>query len=277
MSLDTGKIDNKIKTCQKYLLILLKFLHEICERNGIKYTLDAGTLIGAVRDKGFIPWDDDLDVTLVRYDYDRLINILKEIDLPSNIGIDFPEERKDYMDFNIRLYIKDVVIRDDEASMAQYGGIFAHPVLDIFVMDGYPTSKLKRRLFVLYQQIIFGLAMSKRNQIKIKKYKTLEKIGIAILSKIGKTLSMPQLCAIHEKYSKMYFGKNTEYLYCTGWSPEYPGYVYRKEWYDKVHLTKFEDDEFYIADHYDEILTCGYGDWKKPIKTHDHEKFIENL
>ena len=55
----------------KHLLILLKDFHQLCMDNDIKYSLHGGTLLGAIREKGFIPWDDDLDVTMTRPEYEK--------------------------------------------------------------------------------------------------------------------------------------------------------------------------------------------------------------
>ena len=249
--------------CHKALLQLLKFFHELCVKNNIKYTLEAGTLLGAMRDKGFIPWDDDADVSLVREEYDKVINILKNIDLPEDIGIYFPSEKKEFLDFNVRL-------------INQYDGIFMHPTLDIYVMDHFPKSAFKRRLFVFKQQLVFGLAMSRRNVIKIKKYKIIEQIGISILSKVGKLFSLRSICKFHDKVSKFYLNKNVDFLYCTGWSPEYPGWVFDKKSYETMHLTDFEDTKLYVMDDYEEILN-GYGDWRAPSRTHDHISFVSDL
>lgn len=259
------------------MLILLKFLHNLCVENNIKYTLEAGTLIGAIRDKGFIPWDDDSDVTLIREDYEKLIKVLRTTKLPDGIAIYYPIEKKEFLDFNLRLYYKDVVIRDDESSANEYDGVFMHPTLDIYVMDHVPESAFKRRIFVLKQQILFGLAMSKRNSITLDKYKNIEQIAIRVLSKVGKLFSLKSIVAMQEKAAKEYLGKNVKYLYCTGWPPEFPGWLYKKELYEKVHLTEFEDTKFYAIDAYEEVLTYGYGKWRTPIKTHDHDNFIENL
>ena len=264
------------KTCHSALLVLLKFLHELCVKNNIKYTLESGTLLGAIRDKGFIPWDDDADVTLIREEYDKLIEVLKNTDFPEGISVDFPDTRKDFFDFNVRLFKNDVIIRNDEASVNQFDGVFMHPALDIFAMDHYPKSKIKRRIFVLKQQLIFGLAMSKRNDIKIKKYKFVERVAISILSKIGKLFTIKSLCDIHDKISKDYLNKNVDYLYCTGWSPEYPGWVFDRKTYESVSLNDFEDTKLFAVDDYEAILD-GYGDWRTPDRTHDHMKFVENL
>lgn len=62
---------------QQKSLELLKDIHEFCEENGIFYVLCGGSLIGAVRHNGFIPWDDDIDIALPRPDYDRFIKTYK--------------------------------------------------------------------------------------------------------------------------------------------------------------------------------------------------------
>ena len=72
--------------------ILLAIFHEMCKKEGLKYWLDYGTLLGCYRHKGFIPWDDDLDVGMLREDYERAVKIFPE--LFKEYGID-AEERKE--------------------------------------------------------------------------------------------------------------------------------------------------------------------------------------
>lgn len=268
--------DNYIDICHKQMLCLLKYIHKLCEENNIKYTLEAGTMLGAIRDKGFIEWDDDCDISLVREEYDKLKEVLKKADLPDYVGVYYPEEQQNFLDYNLRLYYKSEKIRFDNESIEQYSGIFSHSTLDIYVMDYIPENSLKRRIFVFWQQIMFGLAMSKRVEIKIEKYKPIERIAISILSKIGKIFSMKRICEMHDFVSKKYLSKNVKFLYCTGWIPEFPGWVFDKKSYEKVHLTDFEDTKLYVIDDYETILD-GYGDWRTPKKTHDHVTMIADL
>ena len=66
------------KQVKSELTALLQVVHEFLVEHNIKYSISDGTLLGAVRHKGFIPWDDDIDITLSREQYDKLVYILKE-------------------------------------------------------------------------------------------------------------------------------------------------------------------------------------------------------
>lgn len=84
MCLMTGRIYNpegsRLRRDQKEILIILDFFAEICRKNGIKWWLSSGTLLGAARHKGYIPWDDDVDVALLKEDYIKLEKILLALD-----------------------------------------------------------------------------------------------------------------------------------------------------------------------------------------------------
>lgn len=73
------KAKNQLRTIQKDGIDLLKYLDKVCKEHNIKYWLDFGTLLGSVRHKGFIPWDDDIDVGMLREDYSKLVKLGKEL------------------------------------------------------------------------------------------------------------------------------------------------------------------------------------------------------
>ena len=271
-------IKNKNLTdIQKKVLLLVEFVHKICIDNKIRYSLDCGSLIGAVREKGFIEWDDDADILFRREEYDRFINVIKQITLPDYIGVYYPEDKKEFLDFNVRIYYKNESVREDAASRNLYDGIFSYATLDLYVLDNIPESKFSNRMYVLKQQIIFGLAMSKRHDIKYFKYGFKEKIAIKVLSLVGKLFSIKQLCKLYNECATKYTGKTNKY-YCTSWSPEYPGYQFESDLFDEYILSDFENLKLCIPKEYDRVLKIEYGDnYMQPIKTHDHEHFAEKL
>lgn len=114
---------------------MLLVLDEICQRHGIRYWLAAGTLLGAVRHGGYIPWDDDLDIELLREDYDRLIELLPH-ELPDHLQLQTPETDGGYF----YTYAK---LRDRRSRLIEtnaYDRIFDMQgvFIDIFPMERMP-------------------------------------------------------------------------------------------------------------------------------------------
>ena len=98
-------METRIKQVQAANLKVLKAVDHICRKHGIHYLLDAGTLIGAVRHKGFIPWDDDVDIAFMRKDYEHFIKVAKK-ELPEGIHLWFPSDfsdREAFYDFTPKL------------------------------------------------------------------------------------------------------------------------------------------------------------------------------
>ena len=113
-----GEIMNQkptVKEIQEEILILLSELDRVCRKNNIKYSLHGGTLLGAVRESGFIPWDDDADITMMREEHNRLIEC-------------FNKESKDFMLIESFLHMPRIVRRKFEEDT-----VFAW--IDIMIYD----------------------------------------------------------------------------------------------------------------------------------------------
>ena len=274
--MDTVK--SKINYKQDKILYLLKFVDMLSKTYDFKYSISCGTMLGAVRDNGFIEWDDDADIILTRENYDKLKLALNELDIPPDIMIYYPERQKRFIDFNLRLFYKDSNILLDEADTSYYSKLWELPMLDVFVLDNIPEDKLRNRLFVLKHQFLFGLAMSKRPDIKYNKYSFLNKIFIFILSFIGKFISIEKIVKSFHKAMTRYKDDETNIYYASSWNPEYPGYQYDKKLFEEYISIKFENTELLITKEYDKVLRIDYGDnYMTPIKTHTHSDFIEKL
>ena len=122
---------------QERMLELLCEIDRICKKHGIRYWLSSGTLIGAVRHGGFIPWDDDLDIEMMREDYDRLMDILPT-ELPSTMALQ--NYRTDYTYFFFYAKVRDRRSLLSEGNnydrMWKEQGIY----IDIFPLEYQPIS-----------------------------------------------------------------------------------------------------------------------------------------
>ena len=124
-------------------LEILEIIDSLCKENGLHYSLYAGTLLGAVRHKGFIPWDDDLDICMPRDDYEKFLQIWKDEDYPG-----FILQNKHNTPSFTQSFTK---IRKDHTTFLQFEweknryhtGIF----VDIFPVDRCPTGLFEKRKF----------------------------------------------------------------------------------------------------------------------------------
>lgn len=130
-----------IRPLQLRLLDILIEIQKVCENHGLRYYLADGSLIGAVRHKGFIPWDDDMDICMPRPDYEKLIIHAKEW-LPSRYEFVCHE-----VDSNYPLHFGK--IQDNESTLIErsylyyLGGVY----VDVFPIDGAPKCKFVQRLW----------------------------------------------------------------------------------------------------------------------------------
>ncbi|MCQ2234625.1 MAG: LicD family protein [Paludibacteraceae bacterium] len=137
-----------IRPLQLKIMEILEVIHHVCEEHGLRYYMIDGTLIGAVRHKGFIPWDDDMDIGMPRADYEKLIAHCKEW-LPQRYEMVCYENDPSYP-------LHFAKIQDAETTLVErphlyyLGGVF----VDVFPIDGAPTQKWRQRLWHLKYQFL---------------------------------------------------------------------------------------------------------------------------
>ena len=119
-------------------VVLLDAIDKVCKEHGIKYYVIAGTLLGALRHKGFIPWDDDLDVALMRSDYDKLVEHAHEW-FPEPFSIVAYNNDLSYPKYFAKLEDKSTTLVE-RFYLGYVGGIY----MDIFPLDSVPDNKLLR-------------------------------------------------------------------------------------------------------------------------------------
>ena len=124
-------------------LKLLKEIDRICRKYRIQYMLDSGTLLGAVRHKGFIPWDDDADVVFTRPNYEKFLKVA-ERELPKGMTLLRPQDIRGgrvFYDFTTRILYDNSRVHEDNGQMRFYEGKLNHLWVDLFVLDRLPEGK----------------------------------------------------------------------------------------------------------------------------------------
>ena len=136
-----------IRPLQLRILQNLEAIHNVCAEHGLRYYLWAGTMLGAVRHKGFIPWDDDIDIAMPRRDYDLLMQNAREW-LPEQYEVvSYETDPKNYPLPFAKLQDANTTLIE-RAHLSYLGGVY----IDIFPLDGVSDCGLKRRWhFIKYQ------------------------------------------------------------------------------------------------------------------------------
>lgn len=130
---------------------MLVEIDRICRKNKIPYTLDSGTLLGAVRNKGFIPWDDDADIVMTRDAYERFFQACKtQLDRERFFLQDYRTEKTYRWGYPKMRRNNSLFVREDQSMLPWHQGIF----IDIFVYDNVPDNWFIRRVHLLFCYII---------------------------------------------------------------------------------------------------------------------------
>ena len=145
------KFNGTLRDIQLLYVELLRFVDNVCKKHEINYWLDGGTLLGAVRHGGFIPWDDDVDLTMLRKDYNKLLEVLpleisKHDYFKENCGLTLLiEGQKNYFsDFKSVYDVdnKEGYLNDDNFSFLQIAWLKPYVKIDFFPKDFLETEKI---------------------------------------------------------------------------------------------------------------------------------------
>ena len=142
----------QLRACQLKQLSILEEIHRICQKRHIDYWLDGGTLLGAVRHKGFIPWDDDIDIAMRQEDLERFIDVAPS-ELREGLFLQTPQSEPQCGQFVVKVRDKNsfYVEAADDFSADYHKGLY----VDIFPMINYPT--LSRSLV---KRVTLGISKS---------------------------------------------------------------------------------------------------------------------
>ena len=246
-------------------LKILKEIDRICRKYKIRYALDAGTLIGAVRHSGFIPWDDDADVVFLRSQYEAFVKVAKR-ELPETMELLFPNSYRDgkaFFDFTPRIIYKNSHCHADSPEMAFYGGKLNHLWVDLFILDKLPAGRGGAAFTRFLHKAIYGLAMGHRPWLDFKKYSLLHKIFVGGLAGVGRLIPLKLIFAMQKAAALKDRNSRGDKWYYSNYQPDYLYVTLDKRWCEAVEDADFEDTRLMIPKGWHEVLTEVYGDYMK--------------
>lgn len=238
---------------------ILKVIDNICCKNNIKYSLYAGTLLGAVRHKGFIPWDDDLDVCMSRDEYDRFIELWTK-----NPPEGYILQNKDNAPGFTQSFTK--ITKNHTTFLSSYGecveGFHAGIFVDIFPIDHIPNGKMERCLF-------FWRCM--RYQLYTREFiPPKENLAVKMVSKIFLTIVPKNKRKKHRKNLENKILKYNRNKQLSTVSIETVATMVRPlppSLLDEFTSLEFEGEKFMCFKAWDEYLTLRYQDYMQfPIE-----------
>ena len=252
----------QLKLLQEIELENLRMLMEICEKNHLRYYLIGGSLLGAMRHRGFIPWDDDIDVGLPRPDYNRFVQIAKDY-LPAHMDIKTMTSDPNYKCYFTRLINNKKKIYWDHGQYTAVIGVW----MDVFPLDGLPKNRLLRKLQVF--RVKLNKALYKFTQID---YVTTNRtnrplservlIRFAQLTHIGKLMDADRRLKKLDRALQRYDYDTSAYAW------NFSGCYGKREIVPHIQLggsrtAEFEGMQVSIPEAAEDYLTSIYGDYMK--------------
>ncbi|MFA6866193.1 MAG: LicD family protein [Clostridia bacterium] len=253
--------DNGIKKVQAKTLELMKIVHKICIENDIKYTLVFGTFLGAVRHKGFIPWDDDIDIAMTRENYKKLLDIInkqKDIHMVCN------EKYKDYPRDIPKVEMKGTTVLHlyTGEKCPVPSGVFVDIFLLDYVNSNSKIDKKQNRKYRIYNWLasfssnykyVDNAIVEKGKEFKEVKKNYNQRRFIGFFANIF-------TIKFWVNNAKKVFSKNVPSNY---YRTALDQRIMKVNYYENVKLYDFEDTQFFGLEEYDEFLKYCYGDYMK--------------
>lgn len=224
---------------QNELLDIMKIFHNFCEEHKIVYFLYGGSCLGAVRHKGFIPWDDDLDICVDRKNYLKLTKSFSECD-------------------ELSMHKTIWVNRIQKKQAKSLKGLI--PTLDVFVIDNAPDSSFQFKLKNFRLAMLQGML---KEEVSYKRFSPKYRLFLFTTHILGKLFPVDVLRRWYDDVSAIGNEVTTKELHCTNTSYRWIRNKFPSNTWDEAILVDFEDAQFYIPKNYDSYLKVCYGDYMK--------------
>lgn len=264
-----------IEEMKSRLLSIAEYIDGICQENGLTLFMSGGTLLGAVRHKGFIPWDDDIDMYLSRPDYDKLIEIFREQGNSGKYKLLSHELEPNYLYPFAKLIDTDTLLIESGG----YAGVDLGLFVDIFPVDGLGNSikQAKSHMKKCNKWITLNLSLLVKPWRKDRSF--IKNFAIACIRAIAKLYGSER---IHKKMKTLVMSVPYEESEYVGEFIDEIGdkrIMLKKEMFEDYELMDFENIKLKAPKNWDKFLKQYYGDYmelppeEKRVLTHGYKLF----
>lgn len=263
------KISSEMKKIWSIELDLFNQLDRICKKHNITYYADSGTLLGAIRHHGFIPWDDDMDFVMCRSDFEKLCNIAHEFKKPYFFQTEETDQGSLRCHAQLRNSNTTGILKSEKNKNYSFNqGIF----IDIFPLDNVPDDITDREKFSKELKQLKGRA---RSYFDYNHGKDMNITVTGVRSFIKRILHKGYHKVLYTKYGEnnpfyakyknkvtKYDHEKTKFVMDIAISDKF---LYKEDLSDPVYVP-FEMLQMPVPKNYNRILSIYYGNWKQPAK-----------
>lgn len=240
-------------------LEIVKEVVELCNHHGLKYWMLGGTMLGAIRHKGFIPWDDDIDLGLPRKDYEKFLELAPN-ELSKNLKIVNYKLDPEYHYYITRVLDTETKVIENRFASE---GKFTNVSIDIFPLDGFPNNKLLKSIHekrILMHKFMSSLHYKDVINLKGRSWKETIVIKLLQMLPTDKMFSFKKQLDRCDKLLKKYDMKGSDY---TGniMGAYRTREVVPSDWYGEDAMYEFENIKLRGFKEYDKYLIHLYGDY----------------
>ena len=258
-----------IKEIQDLALRILKQFDEFCKEYNIKYFLSGGTLIGAIRHQGFIPWDDDIDVWITREEFNKVVALFPEWGKKRGLYLNSTQTNPKYN----RVFAKICMEHTHLDSYDRHNDYEEGYFIDLFIIDGSPNNAVLRWMRVTRLQLLRNIVtLSAYGADQLPDASIKQKI-YGFIGRLFRKIDQHKYTCKFEKIASKSSCAKSDYLQIVVKNSKGRAILMPSSWFKNTELMPFEDIQAMVPVGYDKILRSMYGDYMK-LPPEDQRKSV---